>query len=257
MSLKVSTQYFEGPLDVLLHLIEKSEMDIYDIPIHEIAEQYMAFILTALQVDLDEASEFVVMASTLMEIKSKQLLPEAFLPEDVNSLDPEDPRKELVEKLIEYKKFKDLSSHLSYRNAYYGNMHFRDQDDLIKTLDIDFEDEAVQFEAALIVDAMQRLLSQIPQKNNQPQKFFRGLKRDLFTVENKIERIRHLITIDGIRLSQLVETEYIREELIVLFLAILELLKLKEVNVKQEMLYDTIIIQKRGVESGRVFESLH
>jgi len=257
MQVKVLSQNFEGPLDVLLHLIEKNEMDIYDIQINQIAEQYMAFILEDFLVNLDDASEFLVMASTLMEIKSKQLLPEAFLPEDVESMDPDDPRKELVEKLIEYKKYKQLSSHLKNRNDYFGNMHYRDQEDLIKTLDIDFEDDSVQFEASMIVEAMQRMLLQIPQKNLQPQKFFKGLKRDLFTVDSKIDRIRLLLTDEGCALESLIETEYIREELIVIFLALLELLKMKEIQVLQESLYGRMTIQKRGVESGRVFEGIN
>lgn len=257
MQLKVSTQNFEGPLDVLLHLIEKNEMDIYDIQISEITEQYMAFIINELDINLDDASDFVVMLSTLMEIKSKQLLPEAFLPEDVADLDPDDPRKELVEKLLEYKKYKELSSHLRYRNNHFGNMHFRDQEDLIKTLEIDFNDDAIQFESRLIVDAMQRMLELIPQKNQQPQKFFKGLKRDLFTIESKIDRLRELVTEKPIELSELIETIYIREELVVIFLAILELLKMKEISIVQDALYDTITIQKRGADSGRVLESVN
>ncbi len=257
MQINVLTQNFEGPLDVLLHLIEKNEMDIYDIEINKIAEQYMVFILESLDLNLDDASEFVVMASTLMEIKSKQLLPEAFLPEDIEALDPDDPRKELVEKLLEYKKYKQLSTHLKYRNDHFGNMHYRDQEDLIKTLEIDFKDDSVQFDASLIVEAMQRMLAQMPQKNQQPQRFFKGLKRDLFTVETKMDRIRQMITFEKKSLSAFVETEYVREELIVIFLALLEMLKMKEILVHQDVLYGNVTIEKRGAESGRVSEGVN
>ena len=111
MGIKIKLDMFEGPLDLLLHLIKKAEVDIYDIPIAEIAEQYIAYLKAMEELDLEVASEFLVMAATLLEIKSKMLLPKVRNVEDETSAD-EDPREELIRKLVEYKKYKEFAEQL-------------------------------------------------------------------------------------------------------------------------------------------------
>lgn len=109
MQINVKVEGFEGPLDLLLHLIQHLEIDIYDIPMAEITEQYMLYIHTMKELELDVASEYLVMAATLLAIKSKMSAPkqEEEIVEDIEDWEPEDPREELVTKLIEYKQFKE------------------------------------------------------------------------------------------------------------------------------------------------------
>ena len=112
MTYKVKLDVFEGPLDLLLYLIQKEEVDIYDIPIAKITDQYLEYLELMKLLDLNIAGEFIVMAATLMHIKSKMLLP----PDQADEEKPEeDPRAELVRRLIEYKKFKEAASQLSHR----------------------------------------------------------------------------------------------------------------------------------------------
>jgi segregation and condensation protein A len=110
MSINIKLDVFEGPLDLLLHLIKKAEVDIYNIPIAEITEQYLEYLKAMEELDLEIASEFIVMAATLLEIKSKMLLPKPKINEEEAA--DQDPRIELVEKLVEYKKFKEFANFL-------------------------------------------------------------------------------------------------------------------------------------------------
>src|SRR3712207_4469850 len=110
MSLNIKIENFEGPFDLLLHLIKKNEMDIYDIKIYEITTQYLNYINNMKELDLEVTSEFIVIAATLLEIKSKMLLPKQVVEE--NEEDAEDPRQELINKLLEYKKFKQVADYL-------------------------------------------------------------------------------------------------------------------------------------------------
>ncbi|EAE4545807.1 segregation/condensation protein A, partial [Listeria monocytogenes] len=116
MNFKVDA--FEGPLDLLLHLIGQLEVDIYDIPMAEITDQYMEFVHTMQEMELDVASEYLVMAATLLAIKSKMLLPKQELEIDYDTLEEEeDPRDALVEKLMEYKRFKEAAKELKEKEA--------------------------------------------------------------------------------------------------------------------------------------------
>ncbi|HNU80906.1 MAG TPA: segregation/condensation protein A, partial [Bacillota bacterium] len=117
MAINVKLEAFEGPLDLLLHLIEKAEVDIYDIPIAEITDQYLHYINMMEIHDLEVSSEFIVMAATLLEIKSKMLLPKPKKEENIT--DEADPREELVLKLIEYKKYKEASLDLKDKLGIY------------------------------------------------------------------------------------------------------------------------------------------
>lgn len=122
MELEVKLQAFEGPLDLLLHLIEKNKLDIYDIPIVEITEQYLDYVSKMPKDDLDLASEFLVMAATLIDIKSKMLLPKEI---DENG-EEIDPRAELVEKLIEYKMYKYAATELRDMQVYAGKSMYKE-----------------------------------------------------------------------------------------------------------------------------------
>ena len=122
MAIKVKLQAFEGPLDLLLHLIEKNKVDIYDIPIVEITEQYLAYIKQMDREDMNIMSEFLVMAATLIDIKCKMLLPKEINEEG----EEEDPRAELVQKLLEYKMFKYMSFELKDKQVDAQRVLFKD-----------------------------------------------------------------------------------------------------------------------------------
>src|SRR5699024_9025808 len=123
MHYQVKLESFEGPLDLLLHLINKYEIDIYDIPVAEITAQYMAYIHTMQQLELNIASEYLVMAATLLEIKSKVLLPNPHV--EIEEEYEEDPREELMHRLIEYRKYKDAAYHLKEREVEQNQVHTR------------------------------------------------------------------------------------------------------------------------------------
>src|SRR5690625_2016871 len=121
---EVKLATFEGPLDLLLHLINQYEIDIYDIPVAEITEQYMKYIQTMEQLELNIASEYLVMASTLLVIKSQMLLPKQKLNEEIDDYE-EDPREELVQRLIKYRKFKEAAVRLEEKESNANHIYMR------------------------------------------------------------------------------------------------------------------------------------
>ena len=122
---KVHLESFEGPLDLLLHLIEKNRIDIYDIPIALLTEQYMAYLAKFKEFNIEIASEFLVMAATLLQIKSKILLPDTKIETETTDEEETDPRQELVERLLEYRRYKEISSVLSEMAQEAGQRYFR------------------------------------------------------------------------------------------------------------------------------------
>ena len=137
MSYEVKIDAFQGPIDLLWHLLQKDELEIYDIKIAEITEQYLDYIATMQRLDLDVASEFLIMAARLMEIKAQTLLPSK---DDDNEQEEEDPRQKLVERLLEYKKYKDLASELREFEQEQRKSYTRNVAPLLSELD--FEEES-------------------------------------------------------------------------------------------------------------------
>ena len=224
MTYKVQLPVFEGPLDLLLYLIKKEELNIYDIPIARIADQYLEYLEMMKLLDLDIAGEFILMAATLMHIKSKMLLPA----EEKEELSPEevDPREELVSKLLEYKKFKEAA-------AQFKDMHTKRRDVFTRLPGNDaseiLEDQQY-FEASVfdLITAFSKVLKEVPRE------VFHRIIKDEFTVSGKIHDIVHmLVDSKAIYFSELFKKAKSRTEVITIFLALLELVKLKEVVVKQ------------------------
>lgn len=226
MSYKVKLEIFEGPLDLLLYLIKKEEIDICDIPISNITEQYLQYLDFMQLLDLKLAGEFLVMASTLMQIKSRMLLPvEEQEPQD--ELD-EDPRAELVRRLMEYKKFKEAAGRLEDLERQQAQSFRRRLS--ISTLSGKEEQEQEYFEASLfdLISAFSKVLKTIPKQE------FLALTKDEFTVEKKIHDLLHLLVAKPVLyFSKLFEQARTKTEIIATFLAILELIRLKEIMVKQ------------------------
>ncbi|MDO8603700.1 MAG: segregation/condensation protein A [Candidatus Omnitrophota bacterium] len=230
MSYKVKLEVFEGPLDLLLYLIKKNEIDIYDIPIAVITEQYLEYIELMRMLDLNIAGEFLVIAATLIHIKSKMLLPpdeKEFLPEE-----EEDPREELVRRLLEYKKFKEVAGILQNLESQRKKMFTRD---------IPFETEPgeVFFEASLfdLITAFTRALKDVPRE------MFQEIIKDEFTVEQKVHDLLHmLVRTPAMSLFDLFKNAKNKPEIIVTFLAVLELIRLKEIIVVQKQNFSDIEI---------------
>jgi segregation and condensation protein A len=235
MGYKLKLDMFEGPLDLLLYLIKKNDIDICDIPIAEITEQYLEYIEMMKMLDLDAIGDFLVMAATLMHIKSKMLLPP-----DPSEVQPEeeDPRDELVKRLQEYKVFKEIAEKLREKELTRQDFFPRQVDEEKRK---EMEDEAVEvyFEASLfdLINAFTKALGKFQEKT------VYEVTREEFTVEQKIHDVLHLL-LDRqvIMLNDLFVSARSRMEVIVSFMAVLELIRLKEILVAQKRLFSDIVI---------------
>lgn len=257
MQIDIKLDAFEGPLDLLLHLITREEVDIYDIPIVSITSQYFNAIKDVDALDLDFASEFIVMAATLLEIKSKMLLPDQNEME-VYAFAHEDPRLELVKRLVAYKLFKEMAMQLRTTEGALDEVIFREQDDLSQYIEnIPKSELNKDLEASLLVDAVKRLMIKMNRFDENRQTYFKGIKRDHFTVEDKFKHIRqHLKQQGRLNFSMLFGESFTKEEVVVTFLALLELLKLKEIRINQSELFGEIEITKREVNNDDVTEGV-
>lgn len=241
MPINIKLQAFEGPLDLLLHLIEKAEVDIYDIPIAEITEQYIEYIHMMQELDLEVASEFLVMAATLLEIKSKMLLPKPKKAE--NEADQIDPREELVQKLIEYKKFKEASSLLKDKLSIYEKIFYKAPEPI--------DDYISDFTSltGISADLLTKCLNDVLLKNTENIKSknsYRGIYRESITIEDKIQHIKILLFSKPVfYFEELFKHRVNKYEIIITFLAILELIKRKNIFVEQDRSFEHIIIKRR------------
>lgn len=247
MRIEVKIEAFEGPLDLLLHLITKEEIDIYDIPIVTVTDQYLKSMEELPDMDLDTTTEFLVMAATLIEIKSKMLLPDQTGDMDEFDFSEDDPRQELVKRLIEYKKYKDAAAALREKESALDEIVFKEQEELdLYTREISLDELNRDLEVDLLTEAVKRLLVKIQRFDEHRKGFFKGIKRDLFTVEEKIDYIRSRFEFgEVVHFSSLFGETKTKEEVVVTFLAILELLKMKVISIKQESLFDEIAISQR------------
>jgi segregation and condensation protein A len=234
MDYKIRLEMFEGPLDLLLYLVKKDHLNIYDIPIAKVTEQYLEYINFMQLLDLNIVGEFLVMAATLMQIKSKMLLPA----EELEVLaEEEDPRAELVKKLIEYEKFKQIAEKLRQIETNQQEVFKRPKTDTVQTTAQDKAD--VYFEASIfdLINAFSRALKDVPRE------VFYEVIKDQFTVEQKVHDILHLLLMQSqIKLSQLFARTKSKMEIIVIFLAILELAKMKEIVARQDTEFEDIVI---------------
>lgn len=244
MAYHIHIENFEGPFDLLFHLIEKNEVDLYDIPINDITSQYLDYLYQMENLDMNVASEFIVMAATLLEIKSKMLLPSSEI-DDINAeLFDQDPRRELVSRLLEYRKYREASEFLSQLEKNHGRKFYRQQEDLLSYFESPSLDEINDgLGTDLLVEAVKRMLSNLNKEDQKRKTFFSSLKRDVFSVEEKIERIKNILSSQKKCLFiDTFSSQPTREEVIVTFLAVLELLKAKVLGVKQDKQFSDIIL---------------
>lgn len=244
MDLTVKLQAFEGPLDLLLHLLDKNKVNIYDIPIVEITNQYMAYIREMQRQDLNIMSEFMVMAATLLDIKAKMLLP---APESEEDEEAEDPRAQLVQQLLEYKMYKYISGELKDRQMDASRVLFKvptipkevsayeepiDLDELVADLTLEKLNEIFQSMMKKQVDKIDPIRS----KFGKIQKEEISLEDCMISLEDYAKQHKHF-SFRGILAEAKSKTE-----IIVTFLAILELMKMGVIHIKQEEIFDDIQI---------------
>ncbi|WP_353095861.1 segregation/condensation protein A [Tissierella praeacuta] len=246
MEYKITIDAFEGPMDLLLHLIDKAEIDIYDIPINLIAEQFIEYIQQMEELNLDIASEFLVMAATLLEIKSKLLLPNKVSACDTQlEMEEVDPRAELVRRLVEYKKYKNIVEELRTLETIQSRVYYKPKEDLM-----DFEDEEFELEG-LNIELLLKSLSNIIEKKSKENKVLdiNEIQRDEYTLEECMKDIREKLNIsDMLKFSSLLDENSTKKEVITYFLSVLELIRMKYINVIQEEDFSDLIISKREEE---------
>lgn len=236
MEYALNIDSFQGPLDLLLHLIKEAKMDIFDLKIEEITNQYLEFINKMEEMNLNVASSYLVMSAELLEIKSKMLLPRHNNDDEVEE---EDPRDELVNKLIEYQRYKDLTSEFKdlelERQMIYTKIpenvkEYIDENQVINGGDVTLDD---------LVDAFNKFLER--QKLNKP--LSTKVTSKEITVEHRRKSIRKILVSKGkvnfMELFDIINKEYV----VVTFLAVLEMAKAKELIIKQENNFDDIICE--------------
>jgi segregation and condensation protein A len=251
-TLKIKLESFEGPLDLLLHLIQKSEIDIYDIPIAQVTNQYIEFLKSAREIELEVASEFLLMAATLLEIKSRMLLPKPPKVEaewDEWEQEAEDPRQQLVEKLLEYKKFKELAESLREKEVDRSLIYTRERADLSPFLPTEPDNPVIGLSVVDLIHAFGKALKKVAQANQ-----FAKIRRDEISVKDRIREVYHLLEQRGGKclFSHLFLYHITREEIVVTFLALLEMMKTKQIICYQHQLFDEIVIQRRSQEGGAI-----
>ncbi|HEY8501028.1 MAG TPA: segregation/condensation protein A [Clostridia bacterium] len=229
---------FEGPFDLLFYLIEKNKIDIYDIPIVEITDQYMDYLFAMKEMDLEIASEFLVMAATLLHIKSRMLLPER----KDETVDEEDPREELVLKLIEYKKVRDFTEILRNREAEWKKVHYKLPEPLPESA---YEIE-LEVSPSLLKECYQKTLqAYFDRQNDESQKMKRIIQHERVSLRVKIKQLLDMLK-RGVRLCfsaifNLKKTSKL--EVATGFLAALEIAKSGKATIHQEVEFGEIYIK--------------
>jgi segregation and condensation protein A len=225
----VKLEVFEGPLDLLLFLLRKNEIDIYDIPIALITRQYLEYIELIKVLDLDLASEFILMAATLIRIKVKMLLPRDEIEEE------EDPREELVSALLEYKKYKEAALTLRGKEE--------EQQVFFTRSDFSFVDKDESMEPLKDADLFDLLVAFKKVLDNQPRESFHSIEFQKVDLEQRIQYILdYLADKEKVSFEELFEDNPVRLVLVVTFMAILELIRLHEIRVMQRKHFSRIFI---------------
>lgn len=248
MGIPVKLQVFEGPLDLLLHLIDKNKVNIYDIPIVEITRQYLEYVNEMDRQDLDVVSEFLVMAATLLDIKSRMLLPK----EEKENEEEEDPRDELVQKLLEYKMYKYLSYELKDReldaekNLYKKPTIPEEVAKYEKPVDLDELLEGLTL--VRLQEIFKQVMKRREDKTDPVRSKFKNIEKEEVSLTDKISFIRDYAK-EKKRFSfqTLLKLQHSKMHVIVSFLAILELMKMGEIIIEQKEIFDDITISVKPV----------
>lgn len=242
MELQVKLQVFEGPLDLLLHLLEKNKVNIYDIPIVEITNQYLEYISAMQRQDLNVMSEFLVMAATLIDIKSRMLLPA-----EEEEEEEEDPRAELVQRLLEYKMYKCISYELRDRQVDAQRVLFKEPTVPREVLDYEEPVDVSQLMSDVTLSRLNQIFKSIMKKQvdkiDPVRSKFGKIEKEEVSLEEKMDYVLNYAREHGtFRFRALLEAQCSKMEIIVTFLSILELMKIGKITISQEYIFDDITI---------------
>ena len=232
---KVKLEVFEGPLDLLWYLIKREEVDIYDVSLERITQQYLEFMEAFKALDLELAGEFIVMAANLIYIKSRTLLPVSVQPPEEEA-EEEDPRWELVRQLIEYKKFKDAAAQLHEREVAREALFSR----VSEAQTVLPERPLGEVSVFDLINAFNGILKRLNQKED-----LREIFEENFTVSDKIELVLKLLS-SGVpmKFTELFSGVASRAEIVVTFLAVLELIRVKQLSAVQEVAFGEILLRR-------------
>lgn len=241
MDYSIQTKKYEGPMELLMDLIHRNKIDISDISIFEITEQYVDYIDNMEKFDLDIASDFIDMASKLLEIKSRYILYLKY-----NLEEDEDPRKELQEKIEEYQKIREITDELREEIKEYEDRFYREKEEYLEEDDLDLAEISIES----IKNIINKLFKEIDEQDteevlNKNKKLKEIIEIKNISVESRMDSIRNnIISRKKIKFSDLIKSGS-KKEIIANFLAVLELIKLKEIVIKQKSIEDEIQIEKK------------
>jgi segregation and condensation protein A len=231
---KVKLEIFEGPLDLLLYLIKRDEIDIYEISLERITRQYLEYLQAFKELKIDVAGEFVAMAANLIYLKSRSLLPVDQQPPEEDA-DEQDPRWDLIRQLIEYKKFKEAAAELNVRALEQERVFAREG---VAAKDVDQPLRLGEVGIFQLINAFQSVIKRVEARQNVQEIF-----GEHFTVSDKIDMILERVANGAaLRFSELFGAIVSRVEVVVTFLALLELIRLRQVRAIQKNLFDDIEI---------------
>lgn len=243
MGIPVKLQVFEGPLDLLLHLIDKNKVNIYDIPIAMITDQYLEYVNAMDRQDLNVVSEFLVMAATLIDIKSKMLLPKQVNEEG----EEEDPRDELVRQLLEYKMYKYMSLELRDRELDAGRAMYKKptvpEEVLRYEAPVDLDKLLEDITLGKLNDIFKQVMQRVEDKVDPIRSKFGKIEKEEVNLPEKMEYVKEYARNNKhFSFKDLLLQQTGKMQVIVTFLAILELMKIGFINIVQEEIFDDILI---------------
>lgn len=239
MEYNVNIKEYEGPMDLLVDLIKKNEIDIYDIPIHTITTQFLDYINQSKILNMEITSDFILMASTLIEIKSKMLLPLYKFEDDELVEDTEDPRKELVEKILEYNRYKQISKSLKESVEYENKTFYKFQEDFSEIDELDLLKN-------LDVDSLYKAFRNIILSKKSKEEEI-DIELEKFSTKDASNEILSRLEVGNLYFSDLLEKNFTVSRTIVYFLSLLELIKLNAVLARQTNNFSDIEIIRRPV----------
>ncbi|MDO5724687.1 MAG: segregation/condensation protein A [Tissierellia bacterium] len=235
----VQIDVYEGPMDLLLQLIKENEIDIYDIPIALITEQFINHVNKMAEMDMELSSEFLVMATILLEIKSKMLLPKMIDAEEEEL----DPRQELVDRILEYQKYKELSETFKDIEAECGIVCEKLKEDISEYMNEQLEIDFTLYE---MVDILNNLLKRFNEEKNDISEL--TIHKDEYTVEHAVKRIKNkLFSHKEFVFTDLFIKNPVKSNIISYFIAILEMAKMRYIYLKQSKNHDNILISRREI----------
>lgn len=246
MSYKVKLNVFEGPFDLLVYLIEHAQMSIYDIQVSEITTQYLEYVERIRRQDPAAAGEFMVLAAALIEIKSRMLLPR---PAAEDGGEPaEDPRTELVERILEYKRFKAVSEFLAQQEELQREIYVKPQEDLAPYTKE--ADEYLALDLAGFVKAFELFLAK-KRRVEEVKRTYQRIERERMSMESKIEQIREFFRNAAVvRFSELLGTQRTKYNAVLTFMSMLELLKQRSITARQDVRYGEITLTLNQTPGG-------